>query len=544
MDADWKTKVLIDTLEWADDVRFLDEVPRDKRAAVLALLKDGRLLVVDAETQDVLPKHKGHKYILVRDGAAPQKPNYDECIRQANTATGIKQPSDAWMNVFIREINRWCYQCADYATSSGYGEHVPIVGQSGAALPEQQATPQFSTEYTNGYTVGHADGYASCLRRVERGQDDVGTGAAPGSLDFLKSVGDALNGGHREIIDECSGPISQAAVDVLCASAARCEEKAQQSADTSEWKGDPYLFRQVSPLPEIDYKSPLAYQWTAGEVLYAGRSFGALSEKDKECVENGLLPPDEAPQPASNGWPSYIKWREQTPPPPKLGTGIKTEASSIKPYIDVEIGHDGKKYSGYVDVRESLILARDLEVISNKLKAKDGNRWPDYIQWHPSAPESPPRWGRVKVMGNAPYKLTFNDKETGLKYGDVPSDHADDFVQFMRRLNGVHQSTKRPRIYIAGPMSGLPELNFPAFHAEAARLRALGYEVVNPAEINAEHPGDWASCLKADIAQMLTCDGIAMLHGWTESRGATLEHSLAQTLGMVIHYKAITQEVL
>ncbi len=31
------------------------------------------------------------------------------------------------------------------------------------------------------------------------------------------------------------------------------------------------------------------------------------------------------------------------------------------------------------------------------------------------------------------------------------------------------------RIYLSGLMSGLPELNFPAFHAEAARLRALGF---------------------------------------------------------------------
>lgn len=38
------------------------------------------------------------------------------------------------------------------------------------------------------------------------------------------------------------------------------------------------------------------------------------------------------------------------------------------------------------------------------------------------------------------------------------------------------------RIYLAGPMTGLPEHNFPAFHAEAARLRGLGYHVENPAE--------------------------------------------------------------
>ncbi|WP_319942079.1 DUF4406 domain-containing protein [Pseudomonas quasicaspiana] len=40
------------------------------------------------------------------------------------------------------------------------------------------------------------------------------------------------------------------------------------------------------------------------------------------------------------------------------------------------------------------------------------------------------------------------------------------------------------RIYISGPMTGLPDFNFPAFAAEANRLRGLGFDVVNPAEIN------------------------------------------------------------
>ena len=47
------------------------------------------------------------------------------------------------------------------------------------------------------------------------------------------------------------------------------------------------------------------------------------------------------------------------------------------------------------------------------------------------------------------------------------------------------------RIYIAGPMSNMPSLNFPAFHAEAARLRGLGYEVVNPAEVNPDPTAGW-----------------------------------------------------
>jgi hypothetical protein len=85
-------------------------------------------------------------------------------------------------------------------------------------------------------------------------------------------------------------------------------------------------------------------------------------------------------------------------------------------------------------------------------------------------------------------------------------------------------------------MSGLPLLNFPAFADAAGRLRAAGWEVVNPAEINPDPTAAWADCMRADIAQLVTCDSICMLPGWETSRGATLEHQIASALGMaVIH---------
>jgi hypothetical protein len=90
------------------------------------------------------------------------------------------------------------------------------------------------------------------------------------------------------------------------------------------------------------------------------------------------------------------------------------------------------------------------------------------------------------------------------------------------------------RIYVAGPMSGLPELNFPAFHAAAAKLRAQGFDVVNPAEINSDPAAKWEDCMRADIRELVTCDGIALLPGWGRSRGALLEHYLARRLGMKV----------
>lgn len=62
------------------------------------------------------------------------------------------------------------------------------------------------------------------------------------------------------------------------------------------------------------------------------------------------------------------------------------------------------------------------------------------------------------------------------------------------------------RIYIAGPMTGLPELNFPAFHAAAKVLRAQGHHVENPAKINADPKAQWIGCMRADIARLATFD--------------------------------------
>lgn len=82
------------------------------------------------------------------------------------------------------------------------------------------------------------------------------------------------------------------------------------------------------------------------------------------------------------------------------------------------------------------------------------------------------------------------------------------------------------RIYISGPMTGLPELNFPAFNAEAVRLRALGFEVVNPADINPEPNTGWHECMRNDLK--------ALLDGWQQSAGAHLEMHVAHRVGMQI----------
>lgn len=90
------------------------------------------------------------------------------------------------------------------------------------------------------------------------------------------------------------------------------------------------------------------------------------------------------------------------------------------------------------------------------------------------------------------------------------------------------------RIYISGPMTGLPDLNFPAFNAAAERLRRQGHSVVNPAEIGSEPGRDWVDYMKADIKALCDCDALALLPGWQNSKGAHLELHLAHRLGLEI----------
>lgn len=86
--------------------------------------------------------------------------------------------------------------------------------------------------------------------------------------------------------------------------------------------------------------------------------------------------------------------------------------------------------------------------------------------------------------------------------------------------------------YIAGPMSGLQDSNYPAFNAAAEKLRAMGYEVSNPAE-NPEPPcKSWKAYMRMAIAQVARADAVVLLPGWEQSRGARLENHIASELGL------------
>jgi hypothetical protein len=98
-------------------------------------------------------------------------------------------------------------------------------------------------------------------------------------------------------------------------------------------------------------------------------------------------------------------------------------------------------------------------------------------------------------------------------------------------------NTTRPaRVYIAGPMTGHPDYNRPAFHAAAHAIHPLGYDVTNPAGLPGSTPEwDWSGYLRADLCAMLGCDIVTVLPGWECSPGATLEVRVAHAVRIPVY---------
>lgn len=91
------------------------------------------------------------------------------------------------------------------------------------------------------------------------------------------------------------------------------------------------------------------------------------------------------------------------------------------------------------------------------------------------------------------------------------------------------------KIYIAGPMSGMPEFNNTAFISKASELAQEGHIVLNPAVLPAGMK--WEEYMYICITMVSVADEIYMLKGWEESKGANIEHKEALAQGKSVVYE-------
>lgn len=99
------------------------------------------------------------------------------------------------------------------------------------------------------------------------------------------------------------------------------------------------------------------------------------------------------------------------------------------------------------------------------------------------------------------------------------------------------------RVYLSGPMTGIPDFNFPAFMKAAQAWRDAGWEVCNPAEsFDGKTDLPYSAYVLHDIDLLYKCQAIAVLPGWDGkgARGSVWEWGIATQIFNLPVYDAET----
>lgn len=109
---------------------------------------------------------------------------------------------------------------------------------------------------------------------------------------------------------------------------------------------------------------------------------------------------------------------------------------------------------------------------------------------------------------------------------------------------------KYKKVYLSGPITGMPNNNIQEFKKYEEKFKNLNFEVINPHNLfSGDEVELLEKCLeekkitfeeyhshfmRRDIAEMMNCDFIAVLDGWEKSKGANIEVYIARNINMPI----------
>jgi len=112
----------------------------------------------------------------------------------------------------------------------------------------------------------------------------------------------------------------------------------------------------------------------------------------------------------------------------------------------------------------------------------------------------------------------------------------------------MKKPTKKPKIYLSGKITGLPDLVPELLFEEAeydvrAMYKHTQVIIVNPIKIKHKPKSTWEDFMAKDIEALLYCDEIFMLTNWRKSKGAKIEHFIAKQMNKPIHYQKFFDEL-
>ena len=98
------------------------------------------------------------------------------------------------------------------------------------------------------------------------------------------------------------------------------------------------------------------------------------------------------------------------------------------------------------------------------------------------------------------------------------------------------------KIYIAGPMTGIKDLNEEAFTQAETKLIRNGWTTINPHTLgslglNPKDPYYFPRIMRRDFEELERCHAIYMIDGWEFSPGASCEHAYAKVRDLEIYYE-------
>jgi len=100
------------------------------------------------------------------------------------------------------------------------------------------------------------------------------------------------------------------------------------------------------------------------------------------------------------------------------------------------------------------------------------------------------------------------------------------------------------KVYISGPMTGLPDYNRDAFKKAEKWCLSQGFSPFNPGWMLFQESTKFSyeEIMQIDLAALEVCDCILLLAGYEGSRGAQIELNRAKELGLsVIYYDDVAK---